>query len=560
MPMDSSILHDLLAQLKKAQQEILDLKSQIPQSSYSADSTVTTGGAADLQPTQAAAVFPGGADIQLPTNTCSDTPHARCVSGLKYNPARRADGTFVDAIRDPADFPKVPYWNREDWKEHKDYAIEPGKVPGKRGRARMAAGMNVRFPFITDTDGTPVSGYRLQDINHSFTQYCNLLKKQDAAPTKWHSSATALVKTGYYEWMRSQFFEFQLCSNNWKAEKYAIECYPTWKKNHLTVTDGVKKSGKGKAPGSVKPECALLTTALEAAQYTISDRNHTDEPDLPSLADSSNCGSDIAPNGLPTSTTPSKDAPGTPKRGHPEEAPEELSETLVKWPRLARIKTDVSQTCAGAVPLSTSSTPPVIADAPDSITAVSPTDPASVEETASHSVPNAVVIQPASSKSSTEGQNVLVPSVSGASPEPVPRRIRNPLKDMWPSTSENTVFESHGIAPVSLCEPSGQTAVPRAAGMPTVANKAAANYATMKATKAKGDGSGQWPLRGNKQKDICARYWAAENPDKTKEDFDMYYKGLSNYSRKKVLLAYRDSGPDPAEVSDFDTNVNVSSG
>lgn len=99
----------------------------------------------------------------------------------------------------------------------------------------MAKGENVRFRFIVEPSGEPVSGFVLQEIGQAFNRFCNELKVRDRAalPPRWKTDACATVKSAFFAWMRSQFFAFQLCSNNWKAEQYAVLTYPSWKQNHL---------------------------------------------------------------------------------------------------------------------------------------------------------------------------------------------------------------------------------------------------------------------------------------------------------------------------------------
>lgn len=256
----------------------------------------------------------------------------------------------------------------------------------------MAKGENVRFRFIVEPSGEPVSGFVLQEIGQVFNRFCNELKVRDRAalPPRWKTDACATVKSAFFAWMRSQFFAFQLCSNNWKAEQYAVLTYPSWKQNHLKPDEAdantEKQTTVKKARTKSKPTRKARRNAKakgkgkgRASEDSESDDSASDEAASDDPVDGkTSClvlrhQSHAAPtltendsaslSGAPYTTTPHIDdedyqytntphlldedylsrpasLPGAPKRDAPDAAA--ASEVRAKRPRLSSLDTNVS--------------------------------------------------------------------------------------------------------------------------------------------------------------------------------------------------------------------------
>ncbi|KAH9855132.1 hypothetical protein C2E23DRAFT_883101 [Lenzites betulinus] len=365
----------------------------------------------------------------------------------KYVTRRNNDGTFHDVPRQLGDFPEARYWYREDWGEADDEdALEPGKPTGPRGSSRMAKGENVRFGFITHTDGTAVSGHRIKELGHHFRDFCRLLKTKNICPSKWQGAACTDIKQACNCWMRSQSFELQLCENNWKSELFTIMVYPAWKQRNLgkSDTDTTQKHNKKSfSKGKGKESGFLPAALLEQAQWLIDDNPPESRvPDSESMPPSS------APHKSPNSDD-------TPTNMEMEPAPKRACLTAI---------TDAT------TPFTSISTTTSGADAP-TITDCGTGAPSANDETSDTT------------------------AVSGE-----PSQLPDALANWWTPTQEpSPIGPGPSEAPVAITT----------------------------CTRAR-RGKKEWPptLLFNKPKDICARYWAAENPTKTKTDFDTIYKDL----------------------------------
>ncbi|KAI0827284.1 hypothetical protein BC628DRAFT_1368669 [Trametes gibbosa] len=333
----------------------------------------------------------------------------------------------------------------------------------------MAMGENVRFNFIVDAAGKAASGYCLQEINHAFRQYLNELKIMKTLPSKWHSGATATVKGAYYKWMRSQFFHFQLCSNNWKAEKYAIMNFPSWKQNHMKAeiaavpTTGSTSTSKGKVPAEVTLHTPALLTA---AVYTVPP--HLNDDDYLSLPTSSMTGA---------------------KRHEPNDP--STAELLAKRVRLVQEHTT----------------------APDH----PPTPPA----------------QPANPPPDVAGSQVQETSAAKMVTIYAVQRCQSPSppEDIWGASTASLSESGIATVPISPCMANHMHISPATSlecKAELIANVSAGKTAKAKASNA------TWPPAGDKPKDICGRFWAVQNPTKTKKDYDAHYMKLVASERKAL--------------------------
>lgn len=130
-------------------------------------------------------------------------------------------------------YPNVKFWYRQDWLNHiKESSNSTGVGEVVRGKSLMSKGINKTAQYIEDTNGEPVDGYRIRDIRYHARAIWANFQTVGRAPPTW-GRADAEVANVYRREMRSKFFEFSLCNNDWKADLLATENYPSWYTNHI---------------------------------------------------------------------------------------------------------------------------------------------------------------------------------------------------------------------------------------------------------------------------------------------------------------------------------------
>ncbi|KAI0819715.1 hypothetical protein BC628DRAFT_1342055 [Trametes gibbosa] len=474
-------------------------------------------------------------------------------------------GWFLDAPRSHAAFPKVPYWKKSDWNRAHRTSTTPGEQKGKKGPTRMSENENVVFRFITDGEGTVVDGNRIHTICRRFREFCIYLYREGRAPHTWQRGIDAQITVEFHHWMRTQCTELQLCDDDWKADKVAILCnYSQWRKKYVArlarfaakakAAKAAKKKatkGKEKALGMYyEPEVAddedrefeqdlagasKVRDVLAAAQLRLSpvpeDEAASGTPG-PSRCGRSPGSSDDKPASKrqrtlgQTPTTPLSRAPSPPPPMHTSDAPAvPLQDSLVPTaggpepvvatkPKvkfrcpLANMEwcppTSETSTAAGPAPVTES------AAIPPPSTAASSATLSSVASDPADTVPASSIPGPSSSSSASN------PSVASVTEPTVP----------VPKDPEGST--------VDAAEPKKRAPRPRkVAPFPPPDDK-----------------EHQAP------KDVCARVWARNNPDGTREEYNLWYKRKQPYHRQ-LYAATNGARGDEAENKSKSTKTDL---
>lgn len=146
-------------------------------------------------------------------------------------------------------YPNVKYWYRQDWIARvKESGNSTDVTAVIRGETLISKGTNNNVLYIEDTEGKTVDGYRLGDIRAHARAIWTSFRSVNRIPTIW-SRADAEIAGVYRREMRSKFFEFALCENDWKADLLAAESYPSWYSNH--VKGHAVKSGAIDSPSMI---------------------------------------------------------------------------------------------------------------------------------------------------------------------------------------------------------------------------------------------------------------------------------------------------------------------
>ena len=130
-----------------------------------------------------------------------------------------------------ADYPNVNFWTRHAWTAASKKANDSTTVKQKaaeRGGTRMANDENVSMRFVEDAEGIAIGGRRAQDIRRHMRSVFNHLADQPGGPAPTWTGYAGVKQQYYYHEMGNLFPELRLCELSWKADKLAIDAYPSW--------------------------------------------------------------------------------------------------------------------------------------------------------------------------------------------------------------------------------------------------------------------------------------------------------------------------------------------
>ena len=152
-----------------------------------------------------------------------------------------------------ADYPNVNFWTRHAWtaasKKTNDSTTVKQKA-AERGGTRMANDENVSMRFVEDAEGIAIGGRRAQDIRRHMRSVFNHLADQPGGPASTWTGYAGVKQQYYYQEMGNLFPELRLCELSWKADKLAIDAYPSWYQTYLKKDRDCIKMEQIKAEGS----------------------------------------------------------------------------------------------------------------------------------------------------------------------------------------------------------------------------------------------------------------------------------------------------------------------
>jgi hypothetical protein len=173
------------------------------------------------------------------------------------------------------DYPNVKFWTGHSWtatsKKTNDSTTVKQKA-AEKGGTRMENDENVLMRFIEDSEGVVVGGRRAQDIWRHMHSVFNHLADQPGGPASTWTGYAAVKWQYYYHEMVNLFPELWLCELSWKADKLAIDAYPSWyqtyfkkDREHVKV-EQIKAEGSNEIAAASVPEkcsCSLLLPSLQ---------------------------------------------------------------------------------------------------------------------------------------------------------------------------------------------------------------------------------------------------------------------------------------------------------
>jgi hypothetical protein len=92
----------------------------------------------------------------------------------------------------------------------------------------MANDENVAMRFVEDADGNAIGGRRAQDIQRRIRGIFGHLADQPSGPASTWTGNSGMKQQYFYQELGKLFPELRLCELDWKADKLAIDAYPSW--------------------------------------------------------------------------------------------------------------------------------------------------------------------------------------------------------------------------------------------------------------------------------------------------------------------------------------------
>jgi hypothetical protein len=158
---------------------------------------------------------------------------------------------------DRADYPNVKFWNKDSWKVRLKESKGVTKTEDSEKTPSIQSG------FLEDGNGHRVSKNQQDAILTAARKIWNHFERVSIAPANWTSADSTLL-VHFCSEMEKQFFELQLCSHHWKAERIWINNYPSWHALTVKARDTVpvsnkdtsvtkRRRAKGKGEGRARP-------------------------------------------------------------------------------------------------------------------------------------------------------------------------------------------------------------------------------------------------------------------------------------------------------------------
>ena len=158
---------------------------------------------------------------------------------LDPGPRSHPDSAALLAPPDKRKFPNIKYWRRQDWNSRTTTTTEVNNQVGIRGKSRIAAGINVKFSFVENEDGTPVDGFRISGITNQMREIWRECHSQGIVPVTW-GKGTSSFKTFFRLQMYGYAPELRLCEDNWKLEQIATVNYSGWYQKNILGEENMK--------------------------------------------------------------------------------------------------------------------------------------------------------------------------------------------------------------------------------------------------------------------------------------------------------------------------------
>ena len=118
--------------------------------------------------------------------------------------------------------------------------MEVNNAIGLRGKSHIAAGANVTFGFVEDSNGVVVDGFYISQLMGFMREVWLELLQKNLAPTTWGQGAATVCNFFQIE-VYKHFPDLRLCENHWKVDYIATTNYPGWHRKFVIEARKPKK-------------------------------------------------------------------------------------------------------------------------------------------------------------------------------------------------------------------------------------------------------------------------------------------------------------------------------
>ncbi|KAL4247500.1 hypothetical protein ABKN59_008564 [Abortiporus biennis] len=146
-------------------------------------------------------------------------------------------------------FPGLKYWSFDDWEQLKHETNGVTVISNNQDGSNRKNEVPSDLRYLEDSNGMTISFSRLSK-----------------APAKW-GEVDAETFEYFTREMRRKCIEFRLCSDNWKAQQYALGHYADWYRNHIRSKQYTGFNTKPKSVYTSRKRQRSISSANETDSY-----------------------------------------------------------------------------------------------------------------------------------------------------------------------------------------------------------------------------------------------------------------------------------------------------
>lgn len=157
------------------------------------------------------------------------------ISGL--GAAQTRPPRLSTSLLSQADFPHVPYWDKDDWLVYKNTRTGFRKTTRDEAKLRGTVAElekeDLSLGFIMTENGTPINKNLRDTVRRDGLKVLKTIKSAAGkkAPKSWERNSTMEQQAEFNEEMETRHPILRLCSFRWKPHAVAIELY-----SHIKTT------------------------------------------------------------------------------------------------------------------------------------------------------------------------------------------------------------------------------------------------------------------------------------------------------------------------------------
>ncbi|KAI0058689.1 hypothetical protein BV25DRAFT_1919017 [Artomyces pyxidatus] len=122
------------------------------------------------------------------------------------------------------DYPGVRFWHKGDWSP-----TNGSRATKIESEGYVADKENNRMGFLEDEHGNIADLKTADAVRAHMREVFSVLLTRGIAPRTWMSPDGSTARMFYWEQMYLHFPDLRLCEGNWKANRIAMDNYPSWR-------------------------------------------------------------------------------------------------------------------------------------------------------------------------------------------------------------------------------------------------------------------------------------------------------------------------------------------